>query len=589
MNTIQDTFLKHVQRSTVKGNEVIGLCPFHADQTASWSGNIDSGLWTCFACKAKGNLKDFCEKRKIPVPGEKVVATYEYKDEKGELLYVVERLEAPGAGKRFLQKKWNAGTKTFENSLGDVRRVLFNLQQLSRAMGPSEVPSVSGRKTVWITEGEKCVHRLEKVLEGTQDVVTCSPGGASNWRDEYAVHFDSKDVVILPDNDKPGKDYANTVVDSLKQHGSPKSIKVVELPGLAEKEDIYDWLERGNSVEALRKIVDATPFAYTDELSAESMADLLIEPWQPPRWLIEGVWTEGRGFVAGEPGVGKTWVTLSMAVSIATGRPFLGIYEVKKPGPVLFLQEEESRQNFRDKVDMLARGHDLTPEDFRNFHHLTQKMVQIPKDIKSLIRTVKRLNAKAVFIDSFREVYTGDENSSTEVKPVLDGLRQLQIETGASIVIVHHLNKPTKGNEHLNVFTRMRGSSALWGWRETIIGLTPADMEGGARVQFQFKDAPERLPIQIARRHSGEFAEQKMTLEVTVDERGAEIMDRVYDFIKDNNGECTRGDVKTKKGLAGNGQERLQALKILEKEGRVKVLDHKFLATADYEPKSPGF
>src|SRR5437763_4211831 len=41
------------------GQRWIGLCPFHAEKTASFSVNAEEGLWYCFGCQAKGDIITF--------------------------------------------------------------------------------------------------------------------------------------------------------------------------------------------------------------------------------------------------------------------------------------------------------------------------------------------------------------------------------------------------------------------------------------------------------------------------------------------------------------------------------------------------
>ncbi len=41
------------------GKENLGLCPFHADKTPSFSVNADKGVFHCFGCGASGDVFDF--------------------------------------------------------------------------------------------------------------------------------------------------------------------------------------------------------------------------------------------------------------------------------------------------------------------------------------------------------------------------------------------------------------------------------------------------------------------------------------------------------------------------------------------------
>lgn len=69
----------------------------------------------------------------------------------------------------------------------------------------------------------------------------------------------------------------------------------------------------------------------------------LVRDIKAPRWLVRDVLTEGAvGFIAGQPKSFKSWTALDMALSVASGQPFLGHFPVEQPGPVLYIQEEDS-------------------------------------------------------------------------------------------------------------------------------------------------------------------------------------------------------------------------------------------------------
>src|SRR5262249_39236980 len=116
-----------------------------------------------------------------------------------------------------------------------------------------ELLSANKDRTVVIAEGEKDVDRLRSI--GV--VATCNVGGAGKWRDEYNEHLRGRKVVILPDNDPPGHKHAQQVAGSL--NGIAASVKIVELPSLAEKGDVSDWLALGNGMKELRALVEAAP------------------------------------------------------------------------------------------------------------------------------------------------------------------------------------------------------------------------------------------------------------------------------------------------------------------------------------------
>jgi len=239
--------------------EATGLCPFHDDHNPSLSVNIEKGIYKCFACEASGDIFTFYQKlKKVDFPTAlkeiaemqniadanvkpKVVATFEYKNTEGKTLYTKERVEPGRNGKKkeFFFKHKN-GDKWVIGRGCDA--IPYNLPQLATA------------KYAFIVEGEA----KADLLTGWGFVATCLDSGANSlWKDSYLQFFRGKDkIVILPDNDKPGKAYALKIANALYSHLG--EIKVVNLTELPEKGDIVDWAKtEGNDKDKLAGLIKA--------------------------------------------------------------------------------------------------------------------------------------------------------------------------------------------------------------------------------------------------------------------------------------------------------------------------------------------
>lgn len=186
--------------------EAIGLCCFHADTNPSLSVNIETGLYRCFACGAKGDVFTFHQeatgvdfstalKELAAFAGvadaskPKVVATFKYTDMGGNLLYVKERIQPGrnGKGKEFTFKHQKDGKWIF--SRGN-EPVLYRL------------PEIIPAKEVFIVEGEAKVD----LLHSWDLTATCLDSGAkSPWKDEYVQYFAGKKVVICRTTTNPAK------------------------------------------------------------------------------------------------------------------------------------------------------------------------------------------------------------------------------------------------------------------------------------------------------------------------------------------------------------------------------------------------
>ena len=98
---------------------------------------------------------------------------------------------------------------------------------------------------------------------------------------------------------------------------------------------------------ALRAVPDRPRTAYrADELMA-------IE-FPAPRWAVPGLIAEGVTLLAGPPKVGKSWLLLSTALSIASGSQILGALNGQPPRPVLYLALEDSDRRMKDRCAQLG-------------------------------------------------------------------------------------------------------------------------------------------------------------------------------------------------------------------------------------------
>ena len=250
-------FGAHINKLSKHGAELRGCCPFHEDNSPSWSGNRVTGLWKCHACDAQGNAYQFATRVGEKVGMEnghqqrKIVATYDYTDEAGNLLYQSIRYDP----KDFRQRRPN-GKRGWLWNLDGTRRVLYRLSNLLMA------------ETVYVVEGEKDADRLWSL--GIP--ATTNPQGAGKWRFEYNEYLRGKHVVIIPDNDKVGEQHALQVARSLLPVAA--AVKIVPLPGLPplrEKhgEDVSDWLDAGHCLDELFSIAEAPPILQPRNLPPE--------------------------------------------------------------------------------------------------------------------------------------------------------------------------------------------------------------------------------------------------------------------------------------------------------------------------------
>ena len=181
-----------------------------------------------------------------------IVATYDYVDETGELLFQVCRKVDKSFPQRAPDGKggWTWSTK-------DVHKVLYRL--------PEVIEAIASGHTILIPEGEKDANAAWKI--GLP--ATCNPGGASEpgkktkWRKEYSETLRDADVVIMPDHDAAGYAHADAVARSLSVIA--KRVRILKLPDhwpeveAKKGGDLSDGLAAGHTREQLDALIDAAP------------------------------------------------------------------------------------------------------------------------------------------------------------------------------------------------------------------------------------------------------------------------------------------------------------------------------------------
>jgi len=237
-------------------------CPAHDDNRASLSvsdGKKGTVVFCHAGCEAKAicaavgvQLADlFADRPERNGQAKKIVATYDYRDEFGALLFQVCRFEP----KDFRQRRPDLSAKdgwTWKTK--GVPRVLYRL--------PETLAAVKSGQTIFICEGEKDVAAL--VVNGF--AATCNCGGASKWLSSYNGTLARAPVVIIADKDEPGRKHAAQVAKNLD--GVAASVRVVELPDFngSPVKDAGDFFAAGATREDFERAIaaNAKPLAPHD-------------------------------------------------------------------------------------------------------------------------------------------------------------------------------------------------------------------------------------------------------------------------------------------------------------------------------------
>ena len=211
--------------------------------------------------------------------------------------------------------------------------------------------------------------------------------------------------------------------------------------------------------------------------------------------LIPGLMpADGITLLTAPPKIGKTMFACQAALAALEGRSFLGF----PTGPavsVLYCDNESSNDVLRERFDLLQR-------DSRDPYALQfcREEFQLAKEepVNRLIEIVTEGDHKLVIIDTLATYMYGiDENDAGSVSKPLHGIRRLQRETGAAILVVAHA---PKSDNNGRLAAKTRGSNAITAAASTLMVLSGSGKKG--KLAIEPRSAPT-WSISLLRRTDG--------------------------------------------------------------------------------------
>jgi hypothetical protein len=412
----------------------------------------------------------------------KIVATYDYVDEHGEVLFQVCRYEP----KTFRQRRPDGSGWSW--SVKGVRPLPYRLPELLKA-GKARV--------VFIAEGEKDVDNLAAL--GV--LATCNAGGAGKWPADLTEFFAGRDVVILRDNDDAGHKHGDLVAGLL--YGTAKRVRVLDLPGLKAKGDPTDWIADGGTKAQLVALAVQAPEYQRD--TAHPVSTLGAIHWSDldhvevrADWLAQDLMFCGdTGMFYGASGSGKSFLAVDMGLAIARGSMFLGkrtlqggvIYQAGEGGKGLVKRLVAYRQHHNLYAVQLPFV--LLPEAVDMFGDGEAVQAFIAECLTQAAAMPCPL--RAIFIDTFSTASLGaNENDSADMGRMLKAGEMIAKATGAALIWVHHKNAAgdrERGHTSLraNIDTAMEVVRDEGSNRRTVRLAKLKDGEDGITLAFELQ------------------------------------------------------------------------------------------------------
>jgi len=451
-------------------------CPFHKpDKNPSFIINFDGGIWKWFDHHDQqgGSIIDFemrfsnCTKEEAittllsrygksakPTEPEKPAATvtgiipYIYKDAAGnEILKKEKRLLSDGsktyAWRHKEKNQWITGR-------GSYSLIPYNLDKFK------------DHKEVIVCEGEKDCNNLNSLGVFS----TTAPAGAQSWPEGLSQYFRDFDIITFLYDvgvEKAVKSHASI----LKKKYPDKNIFIASVPMEAPGSDITDYLtEREDKKKALLDVLQTAEELIKPVEETEEYAHIISLNKIKPKsidWLWPNRFPSGKiSVLVGDPGSGKSYLSLYIASLITTGRPWPDFGLAKKGTVILLTAEDGLADTVRTRADeMKADVSKIKILEGIKFSTETDdtKLFKIPTHVQLLKKIIRQFGDVALVV--FDPVTTYFEKTDLykidSVMGSLAPLSQLAEQEGFAVLLILHFNK----DEARKAIYRTMGSMAF--------------------------------------------------------------------------------------------------------------------------------
>jgi Protein of unknown function (DUF3631) len=272
MTILDLTTLAHALGGEVTAGQVLAPGPGHSAADRSLSVKLDDAAPDGFVCHSFAGddpiqCRDYIRERaglpKFEPNGKAgngsgrswaTISEHVYRDERGDPHLRVCR-QFDGRRKQYPQSHWNGSAWVHGKPKGP--KIPYRLPEIMAA--PPGAP-------VLVVEGEKCADALAKL----GFVATCNSEGADNgngtkWTADLKKWFTGRNVVLLPDNDTPGRRHVEHVAKQL--HDVAASVRILDLAEhwphgdpMPKGDDVADWIEQHDRAGSrLAQFVKDTP------------------------------------------------------------------------------------------------------------------------------------------------------------------------------------------------------------------------------------------------------------------------------------------------------------------------------------------
>ena len=212
------------------------------------------------------------------------------------------------------------------------------------------------------------------------------------------------------------------------------------------------------------------------------------QTFAPLQWVVPPLFPEGFSLLIGAPKIGKSWLALSIALSVASGGYAFSQIKLGRPRPVLLLALEDSDRRLQDRIRKLDPHAPIPPL----LSYLTRvEPTQVLTTVAAWLETIPAKATPLIILDTLGKVlptagfgesqYQRDYKVSGALKRICDN------RPGTAVLGLHH-NRKSMSDDFVEAVS---GTHGLAGAADTVVVIKRQRNETAAQLLVTGRDVEE--------------------------------------------------------------------------------------------------